>query len=794
MSFTYRENQNTPLTWAQLDGNFREVESVQRDVLNQVEVAKVAAESAAESSTVSQLSAELAEEMARISVVRWCGNSTTPPTTRLDGSTLEISDEYGNLIDHLRYNWTGSAWVALNSSAQSLEERIRDAMNPANGSAMVGHSGRTLADILSDCVNALDKGLRPGIAFKSTNRLALQRAIQEAADTGKNVWIPPSKLKYYFDVGDNVFHPSNMWIFGGGGKNEGTSLFRSDGSFTDLLVSGEWDEGVDHTTTDRMLKYRNGFPYTATNIGHDIGLFGIHIDGNGANSGYAPELGPDTGYRGCNILYRYVDGVTLRDVKSVRAPNDCAYVIPNRRIDIEDCEFSENKLPGGKIGATRNGLTVGGTLSGLNFPKADFINLNRIYSEYSEDLGVAVQCKVEAGSTAVMSGAININGISTYRSATYGFGLEVSGDGANQPDRENININNILSIEDSQRTGEAYSAVLLSHKSRAINLSNMVIRDSGGHGFTFSGSKTINFSNVHVDGYNLGGFQNIKGVYGYAVGTEVPEVCGMSNVTVKGGAGRGGDTYGISVTGYEVINGFGLFSGPTTYVSIADSAGINLSAKIISVVASHTDGSATNGWRLTGYEDFTLEGCTSKNSGKGGGAAQKIGFKPEPGTNRVGRFIGCNAYDNQAIPTQAIGYLLGVSATDSITLTSCDAKGNTSAPVTNLGMPNARVHINGFDYTGQTLPLNIGGNGGYLSGRKDGGYHYWRDSLGMSRVKSGTATSSLDGAPYGLKVAVPANATASGAPGQWAASTGFIYIYTGDGTAHAWARSAIAAW
>lgn len=152
MSFTYRENQNTPLTWAQLDGNFREVESVQGDVLNQVEVAKVAAESAAASSSASQLSAELAEEMARISVVRWCGNSTNPPITRLDGSPLEISDEYGNLTDHLRYNWTGTAWVALNSSAQQLEARLADPSGAGNGAVMLGRgvaSIETIADLLT---------------------------------------------------------------------------------------------------------------------------------------------------------------------------------------------------------------------------------------------------------------------------------------------------------------------------------------------------------------------------------------------------------------------------------------------------------------------------------------------------------------------------------------------------------------------------------------------------------------------------------------------------------------------
>lgn len=52
---------------------------------------------------------------------RWCGNSATPPTTRLNGQPLQQSDEYGNTIDKLRYSWSGTSWVALNSSAQTLE-------------------------------------------------------------------------------------------------------------------------------------------------------------------------------------------------------------------------------------------------------------------------------------------------------------------------------------------------------------------------------------------------------------------------------------------------------------------------------------------------------------------------------------------------------------------------------------------------------------------------------------------------------------------------------------------------
>lgn len=157
MSFTYRENQNTPMTWPQLDGNFREVEKVQVEVSNQALAASASAETANQASASASLSsgqaedyASLAEEMARISVVRWCGNHEEAPSTRLDGSPLQISDEYGNLSDNLRYNWTSTSWVALNSSAQQLEERLGD---PSAGSDLIQYQLRHLADAVPESVS-----------------------------------------------------------------------------------------------------------------------------------------------------------------------------------------------------------------------------------------------------------------------------------------------------------------------------------------------------------------------------------------------------------------------------------------------------------------------------------------------------------------------------------------------------------------------------------------------------------------------------------------------------------------
>lgn len=75
-----------------------------------------------------------------------------------------------------------------------------------------------------------------------------------------------------------------------------------------------------------------------------------------------------------------------------------------------------------------------------------------------------------------------------------------------------------------------------------------------------------------------------------------------------------------------------------------------------------------------------------------------------------------------------------------------------------------------------------------------GTYRLWVDSFGKTRSKYGEPTSAEDGFPFGQKVAVPSTSASSGAPGAWAASTTYFYIYVGDGSTHAWVRTPAATW
>lgn len=75
------------------------------------------------------------------------GSHAENPTARNNGQPLEPGDETWNSTDKQPYWWNGSAWVALNSSAQQLEARIRDSVNPENGAVIVGRGVVTIDNV-----------------------------------------------------------------------------------------------------------------------------------------------------------------------------------------------------------------------------------------------------------------------------------------------------------------------------------------------------------------------------------------------------------------------------------------------------------------------------------------------------------------------------------------------------------------------------------------------------------------------------------------------------------------------
>lgn len=87
------------------------------------------------------------------------GSHAENPTTRNNGQPLEPGDETWNSTDKQPYWWNGTAWVALNSSAQHLEESLADPVSPENGAAKVARSVVALASILSILTAKRDSSL-----------------------------------------------------------------------------------------------------------------------------------------------------------------------------------------------------------------------------------------------------------------------------------------------------------------------------------------------------------------------------------------------------------------------------------------------------------------------------------------------------------------------------------------------------------------------------------------------------------------------------------------------------------
>lgn len=84
------------------------------------------------------------------------GSHAENPTTRNNGQPLEPGDETWNSSDKQPYWWSGTAWVALNSSAQQLEERLA----AETGSGQIGWErgsvGLTQIKDVREKLNTLD--------------------------------------------------------------------------------------------------------------------------------------------------------------------------------------------------------------------------------------------------------------------------------------------------------------------------------------------------------------------------------------------------------------------------------------------------------------------------------------------------------------------------------------------------------------------------------------------------------------------------------------------------------------
>lgn len=273
-----------------------------------------------------------------VPVGRFVGISATPPTTRLDNTPLQLADEWHNPSDKLRYSWTGTAWVALNSSAQQLEERIADRDGSTRiGAVLPNGMSSTVYDYLVMLEKRTAKGLydyahlvtsRPNP--DNPNTWNWTPAIQASASTGEALLVPEG----LFLCGPVVYAPGWRVHGEGGGRfldenvksvirslSAGEQLFRSTNStftgqreapsFFDLRLESDYPIQIgDYNTTVsdggaspyemRASIYRCSAAPITSNFGDGIVLvkcFDHIVEGNditGFSRGII-ELGSDLG-------------------------------------------------------------------------------------------------------------------------------------------------------------------------------------------------------------------------------------------------------------------------------------------------------------------------------------------------------------------------------------------------------------------------------------------------------------------------------------------------------------------
>lgn len=163
------------------------------------------------SAKTSEVNAGFSAQQADVALVatsRFCGVSAVAPSTRLDGSELQEADEYQNSEDHLRYSWTGTLWVSLNSSAQELDHRL----SSVGGAGLIGFNpaadypvnsiGKSLQDLPEVVVDAADRAEAAADLAASLAGIYVDTASGLAATTpGKVFGVPvandPSSVILY---------------------------------------------------------------------------------------------------------------------------------------------------------------------------------------------------------------------------------------------------------------------------------------------------------------------------------------------------------------------------------------------------------------------------------------------------------------------------------------------------------------------------------------------------------------------------------------------------------------------
>lgn len=314
---------------------------------------------------------------------RFCGSSATAPTTRIGGAALQEGDEYHNSVDHLRYNWTGTGWAALNSSAQALEAKLVDKADATKGAGSLGFADpiapaylKTVSDILNSgkvSVMRFIPATEHAALYAGTSSTDFTSNFQEALaafNQGGELTLPPVTFN---TAGLEIVNARNLKISGSGWKSKikntnttGKHAIYVRGDTIDdrsygldiesLTIEGNPLSG-DGLRLDRLGWYDNaGREASVTNLnklqilnhgvngvqvgrsategaGNSVKLIGTFISGNGRTGLVGIGQTNMISLLGSAITKNAVDGVELNQVASTNTVSQC-FIADNTRYGV----------------------------------------------------------------------------------------------------------------------------------------------------------------------------------------------------------------------------------------------------------------------------------------------------------------------------------------------------------------------------------------------------------------------------------------------------------------------------
>lgn len=218
------------------------------------------------------------------------GSHAENPTTRNNGQPLEPGDETWSSTDKQPYWWNGTAWVALNSSAQQLEERLS---GPDGGAKIVtfladgpGSVIRNANSKMRDTVSPKDKGAKGDGTVDDSAAINTANAASADVDTSSGTYKLLNTVNYgaaTYRSGIAVQYNSAAsfaWRLGSGAAVEGGSFTATGGVAFDVLAGS-----IGASLRNAIIKNTSSTNATGVNLNapdiKDFSLCGAAIDTEG---------------------------------------------------------------------------------------------------------------------------------------------------------------------------------------------------------------------------------------------------------------------------------------------------------------------------------------------------------------------------------------------------------------------------------------------------------------------------------------------------------------------------------